>query len=86
MRMGYESEEDDGSLNMDYEVECEDVGEHNFVEEGDGVEKTFINSVDDIVNMDLRNLTPDEASNMHFVSLDIAYQFYHWYARSKGFG
>ncbi|KAK7396802.1 hypothetical protein VNO78_17961 [Psophocarpus tetragonolobus] len=55
-----ESEEDDGSLNMDYEVECEDVGEHNFAKEGDNVEKT---SVDDVVSIDLRNLTPDEVEH-----------------------
>ncbi|KAK7399907.1 hypothetical protein VNO78_11102 [Psophocarpus tetragonolobus] len=65
-------EEDDGSFNMDYEVEYEDVGEHNFAEE-EGVEKIVIDGVDNIASMDLRNLTPDEANNMHFVSLDIAY-------------
>ncbi|KAK7398815.1 hypothetical protein VNO78_09988 [Psophocarpus tetragonolobus] len=31
-----ESEKNDGSLNMYYEVGCEDFGEHNFAKEGNG--------------------------------------------------
>lgn len=70
------------------EVEVDGVDEDTCLEVSDDFDSEIgatIGSFDDIISLDLNNLTPYDLRNVVFVSVDMAYTFYHWFARVNGF-
>ncbi|KAJ1426956.1 Zinc finger, PMZ-type [Sesbania bispinosa] len=58
-------------------------GENN--EDADEVSKTSIDGLEDIEAIDLQKFSPHQITNFDFCSVDVAYQFYFWYAWANGF-
>ena len=55
-------------------------------EAGEGIEEIiYIDNKEDILCMDLKGSSPHETRKFEFSSLDMAYEFYNWYARMNGF-
>lgn len=44
-----------------------------------------INGIGDILKMDMKNISVDVVERFDFADLDVAYNFYSWYARVNGF-
>lgn len=44
-----------------------------------------VNSMEDILVMDLKGLSPHLVRKVDFVSLEMAYEFHNWYGRQNGF-
>ncbi|XP_020205882.1 protein FAR1-RELATED SEQUENCE 5-like [Cajanus cajan] len=81
-----ENEEDENFV-IDLQEICEEV--ENVVNEGrfevfDSENGVIVYSLDDIFNLDL-HLSPHELKNVQFVSVEMAYLFYYWFARVNGF-
>lgn len=76
--------EDDGSGQPDGE---DSLGTRDIPLTGhDNVENCFnIDSLDDIVVIDLKGLSPHKMRKVDFATLDMAYEFYHWDAILNGF-
>ncbi|GAU19941.1 hypothetical protein TSUD_95450 [Trifolium subterraneum] len=87
--------EEDGSDAQGEEdlVDVEEDGSDAECEEGDvetdgndnGQDIVNIDTIDDIVSLDLKGVWPIMAKNLEFGSLDIANRFYEVYARANGF-
>ncbi|XP_058753695.1 protein FAR1-RELATED SEQUENCE 5-like [Vicia villosa] len=55
-------------------------------EDGESIENIInIDSMEDILSMDLKRLSPHETRKIQFSSLDMAYAFYNQYAKMNGF-
>ncbi|XP_039684068.1 protein FAR1-RELATED SEQUENCE 5 [Medicago truncatula] len=66
-----------------FEIDDDDVVS---VEAGEGSEEIiYIDNKEDILCMDLKGTSPHETRKFEFSSLDMAYEFYNWYARMNGF-
>ncbi|TKY53899.1 FAR1-RELATED SEQUENCE 5 [Spatholobus suberectus] len=80
----YRSEEDE-CVEIEVEDDCEQnsIDGRNHVEINNGC---TISTVYDILSLDLKNLTPYELRNIEFISLEMAYKFYYWFASMNGFG
>lgn len=59
--------------------ECDDFSEGS---DDDGL---AIDSMQDIVGLDLSRIGPEELSRLYFASLELAFLFYNWYGRINGF-
>ncbi|XP_057432878.1 putative protein FAR1-RELATED SEQUENCE 10 [Lotus japonicus] len=85
---------DESIRDMDYEqndTDCYDdleepYGDYQDEDMSNNVEdRVAINSLNDILAMDLKNLVPVDMINYDFLDSDVAYLFYHWYGRANGF-
>ncbi|XP_057432985.1 protein FAR1-RELATED SEQUENCE 5-like [Lotus japonicus] len=86
---GDESEGRDAEINNDDGNNFEDQSEQDFSGEGElGFDNTCcitIDSLQDILRIDLKNLCPLDTSSYEFCDAEVAYLFYKWYARVNGF-
>ncbi|XP_020239624.1 protein FAR1-RELATED SEQUENCE 5, partial [Cajanus cajan] len=83
-----DEDEEDENLVIDLQENCEEEVE-NVVNEGrsevfDSENGVIVSTLDDIFNLDL-HLSPYELRNVQFVSVEMAYLFYYWFARVNGF-
>jgi hypothetical protein len=91
--LGSEYDEDDYSVDgeeishaddEDLDGNSDDVDESIFSVLSED-ESIVIDSVDDIVKMDMHNLQNEDVSKLLFGSLEVAYNFYCWFAKMNGF-
>lgn len=69
---------------MDEELEGLSHGIGNNSPEGD-LEPINIDCLPDILKIDMNNISFEEVERYNFGDLDVAYQFYYWFGRRKGF-
>lgn len=74
--------EGEGEFSEDDEPIADEDGEEQSSNVCEGVP---INNKQDILSMDLVSLGPEDLSDCHFASLEVAYLFYNWYGRVNGF-
>lgn len=54
-------------------------------EDGENVNEQIVCNLDDILDLDMKKLSPYEFRNIQLSSLEVAYLFYYWFARLNGF-
>ncbi|KAJ1437049.1 hypothetical protein SESBI_03889 [Sesbania bispinosa] len=73
------------------EEDNDPCGETDGEDSGDGMERANmeeainIDSLQDIRNLDMKNISPEDVKRCDFANLDLAYEFYSEYAKVNGF-
>jgi hypothetical protein len=77
---GYTDENVDDDLEGNYDDVNESTSSHPSLEES-----FVIDGVEDIVKMNMFNLQIEDVAKLQFGSLEVAYNFYCWFAKMNGF-